>query len=148
MDVRHGKSPASRGGETGFTLIEVIASLSIAAITLAAFFNTFAFGSVQVEDLGRRRQALGILDGEMEYWRARFRNLEVAQPVEPDEADLRRRAVKVDESRNMVYRVEPEISPLLREGKLHYQAVSVRVLWQRPDSDEDTVSMESRMYAR
>lgn len=144
MRLRFRQSPGQRDG---FTLIEVMTALMIAAITALAFFQVFAFGTVQVERLGLRRQALGLLDGEMEYWRARFRSADAASPVHPGEAEARRRPVVMDEASGLTFQVDPEISPPRGDRGLKYQNVLVQVSYQRAEM-ADTVVLESRMYAR
>lgn len=135
----------------GFTLMEVLVALLIGWITMAAFFHTFAFGSVQVEEQGRRRQALALLDGEMEYWRARFQNADALNPVNPSEAEIRRRDVAAREGMDggpaLSFHVEPELSPLQRDGDLRFQQLKVAVSY-RLAGDMDTLALESRMYAR
>lgn len=131
----------------GFTLLEVMTALVITALAALACIQVFAYGAVQLERLGYRRQALALLDGEMEFWRARFQGAAAGSPVSPAEAGNRRREVAMDPAYGPTFAVESEVSPLLRDRDLRYQQVNVRVSYRRLDA-ADTLELESRHYVR
>jgi hypothetical protein len=127
--------------------VEVMTAFLIVALAAMGFFQVFAFGAVHLERLGYRRQALGLLDGEMEYWRARFHGVESGNPVPPAEAEVRRREIEADPAAGIAFGVEPEVSPMERHRDLAFQTVRVRVTIRRSDV-ADTLTLENRLYVR
>lgn len=137
--------PADGRREGGFTFLEVMTSLVIAALASLACIQVFAYGAVQLERLSYRRQALALLDGEMEYWRGRFQRAGAGSQVSPAEAGNRRQEVKMDPARGPTFVVESEVDPLRRERDLRFQRVRVRVSYRRHDA-ADTLLLEGRHY--
>jgi prepilin-type N-terminal cleavage/methylation domain-containing protein len=140
------KAAGSESGiaQAGMTMIEVMLALMITAITSLAIFQLLAFGTVELEKLGYRREALGLLKGELEFWRARFQVASADAPVKPAEADIRSRLENLG---GMEFRVEPEVSMPRQNRDLRYQEVRVRVSYSRGDL-ADTLDMETRQYVR
>jgi prepilin-type N-terminal cleavage/methylation domain-containing protein len=134
-------------GQGGFSLIEVILALVITGVMVAVSLQTFAFGAIELEKLGYRRQALAMLDGEMEYWRARFEQADSANAVPAQEASDRDREVPLDPENALNLRVHSEISQLRNERELHYQDVRVQVTYEKVDL-ADTLFLEGRLYVR
>jgi len=144
---RRGAVPAGLSG--GFTLLEVMTALIITAVATVTAFQAFAYGAVELQRLGYRRQALGLLDGEMEYWRARFQQVDAANPVSPAEAGGRARNVILDPDAAMAFKVETNISDLKSQpqGQLQYQTVRVSVSYRKVDL-ADTLVLEGPQYVR
>ena len=142
---RRDATPAGLSG--GFTLLEVISALIITAVATVAAFQAFAYGAVELQRLGYRRQALGLLDGEMEYWRARFQQADGANAVSPAEAVERTRDVTLDPDAALPFKVETEISGLQHERDLRFQFVRVQVSYRKVDL-ADTLVLEGRQYVR
>lgn len=142
-------SPSAQpeGRRGGFTLLEVMVALIITALAALACIQVFAYGAVQVERLSYRRQALALLDGEMEYWRARFQRAGAGSTVSPAEAAPRHREVSLDLEYGPAFAVESEVSPPLRDRDLRYQQVRVQVSYRRLDA-ADTLVLEGRHYVR
>jgi prepilin-type N-terminal cleavage/methylation domain-containing protein len=139
-------------GQGGFSLIEVIVALIITGVIVGVSLQTFAFGAIELEKLGYRRQALALLDGEMEYWRARFEQADSANAVPVAEGLDRDRDVPLDPDHGLTVKVHTDIHSLQREqmpdgGVLHYQIVGVQVTYEKVDL-ADTLSLESRLYVR
>lgn len=121
-------------------------ALMITALASLACIQVFAYGAVQLEQLSYRRQALALLDGEMEYWRARFQRAGEGSPVSPAEAVPRRRKVSLDPAYGPVFMVESEVHPLAGERERErYQKVRVQVSYGRHDA-ADTLALEGRHY--
>jgi prepilin-type N-terminal cleavage/methylation domain-containing protein len=144
--------PNAAPGQGGFSLIEVILALVITAVMVAVSLQTFAFGAIEVEKLGYRRQALAVLDGEMEYWRARFEQADSANAVPAEEGLERDREVPLDPDHGLSVKVHTDIKSLeherVRDGSvLHFQKVEVHVTYEKVDL-ADTLSLESRLYVR
>jgi hypothetical protein len=138
------KSAADRkSAQAGMSLLEVILALAISAFTIVAVFQIFAFGAIELEKLGYRREALSLLKGEMEFWRARFQNASLNAPVNPGEADNRRRLVA--SANGMAFNVDPNIDPIARNRDLRYQQVRVRVSYERGGLG-DTLELETKQY--
>jgi Tfp pilus assembly protein PilV len=136
-------APAS---QSGMSLIEVMTAMVIAFLTFMAFFQLFAFGSVEVEKLGYRREALGLLKGEMEFWRARFQAAAADKKAVPSaEGEMRKRSVRT--AGGMVYLVDPEVNAPSRDRDLRYQRIRVRVSYSQADL-ADTLELETRQYVR
>lgn len=136
-------------GQGGFSLIEVILALVITALMVGVSLQTFAYGAIELEKLGYRRQALAVLDGEMEYWRARFGQADSANGVAEREGEDREREVPLDADHGLTLKVHSEISrpDLDPATRLHYQVVRVSVTYEKVDL-ADTLSLESRLYVR
>lgn len=130
--------------EGGFTLLEVMVALMITALASLACIQVFAYGAVQLERLSYRRQALALLDGEMEYWRARFQRVGTGSPVSPAEAPPRSRRVSMDPAFGPVFVLESEVHPPVGERD-RYQKVRVQVSYSRHDA-ADTLALEGRHY--
>jgi hypothetical protein len=124
----------------------VILALIITALIAVVSLQTFAFGSFELEKLRYRRQALALLDGEMEYWRARFRQAGAAHPVAPAEGPARDQEVE-DRTSGLIFRVHSDLWQLDHEGDLPYQDVEVQVSYRREDL-ADTVTLRTRHYVR
>ena len=137
--------PGRLGG--GFTLLEVMVALVITALGALGCIQVFAYGAVQLERLSYRRQALALLDGEMEYWRARFQRAGADNPVSPAEAGPRHREAPMDPEYGPAFAVESRVSPLLNDRNLSYQQVRVQVSYRRHDA-ADTLVLEGRHYVR
>lgn len=133
--------------DAGFTFVEVITALMISAIATVACFQAFAYGAVQLERLGYRRQALGLLDGEMEYWRSRFQSADAEHPVDPAEAEDRNREVEPDPGAHLAFRVETEIGAARNENRFRVQRVEVRVTYEKADL-ADTLELKENLYVR
>ncbi|MEO6097607.1 MAG: prepilin-type N-terminal cleavage/methylation domain-containing protein [Fibrobacteria bacterium] len=133
--------------QSGMSLIEVMTAMVIAFLSFMAFFQLFAFGSVEVEKLGYRREALGLLKGEMEFWRARFQAAAASdkKTVPPAEGELRKRSVQ--NAGGMVFMVDPEVDSPSRDRDLRYQRIRVRVSYSQADL-VDTLELETRQYVR
>jgi prepilin-type N-terminal cleavage/methylation domain-containing protein len=141
----------SRAGrdQGGFSLIEVILALVITGVIVAVSLQTFAFGAIELEKLGYRRQALAVLDGEMEYWRARFQQADSANPVSPREGLDRDREVPLDPGHMLSLKVHSEIEdPKARDdSRLPAQRVVVQVTYEKVDL-ADTLTLETFLYVR
>jgi prepilin-type N-terminal cleavage/methylation domain-containing protein len=140
------------GGQGGFSLIEVIIALIITGVIVGVSLQTFAFGAIELEKLGYRRQALALLDGEMEYWRARFQQADSANAVSVEEGSDRDRDVPLAPDHGLTVKVHTDIGTLQREsmpdgGVLHYQNVGVYVTYKKVDL-ADTLFLEARQYVR
>lgn len=138
--------PAFAGVQAGMTLIEVMLAMMITLLAGISFFQLFAFGTVELEKLGYRREAMSLLTGEMEFWRARFQVASARNPVGPDEADRRRRTIQ--SVNGMEFQVEPEVFPVVyQEGRtrLRYQKIHVSVSYARGDLTED-LALETDQY--
>ncbi|HKP95257.1 MAG TPA: hypothetical protein VJ385_05815 [Fibrobacteria bacterium] len=127
------------------TLVEAVLALMIALLSAVAFFQLFAFGTIELEKLGYRREALELLKGEMEFWRARFQSASIDSPVRTDEAG--RRARRTQSPGGIEFQVEPEVSAPLQDRDLRYQELRVRVSYGRGDL-ADTVEMKTNQYVR
>jgi Tfp pilus assembly protein PilV len=143
-------APVKRTGEpanqSGLSLIEVMTAMVIAFLSFMAFFQLFAFGSMEVEKLGYRREALGLLRGEMEFWRARFEAAAFnKKTVSPAEGEVRKRSVQI--AGGMVFKVDPEVDAPVRDRDLRYQRIRVRVSFSQADL-VDTLELETRQYVR
>ena len=138
-------APAT-GAQSGFTFVEVITALAIAGIATVACLQAFAYGAMELERLGYRRQALGLLDGEMEYWRARFQGADRSHPVVARESEAHR-IVQLDPEANLLFMVDAEISPLRPDRDFRYQDVGVRVSYTKADI-ADTLVLQKRYYVR
>jgi prepilin-type N-terminal cleavage/methylation domain-containing protein len=136
-------------GQGGFSLIEVIISLIITGVIVGVSLQSFAFGAIELEKLGYRRQALAVLDGEMEYWRARFEQADIANEVSEREALERDREVPLDEDKGLTLKVHSEIGPLDSNGGSHLasQKVRVQVTYEKVDL-ADTLDLETVLYVR
>jgi prepilin-type N-terminal cleavage/methylation domain-containing protein len=142
--VRDAKGPPA--GQSGMSLIEVMTAMMIALLTFMAFFQLFAFGSIEVEKLGYRREALGLLKGEMEFWRARFQAAAADKlTVPPAEGELRKRSVRT--AGGMLFNVDPEVDAPSRDRDLRFQRIRVRVSYSQADL-ADTLELETRQYVR
>jgi prepilin-type N-terminal cleavage/methylation domain-containing protein len=140
-------APAAGRPPGGFTFLEVMVALMITSLACLACIQVFAYGAMQLERLGYRRQALALLDGEMEYWRARFQRAGSGAEVSPAEAGDRRRELKMDPAFGPTFVVESAVDPVRREGDLHLQRVRVQVSYRRLDAT-DTLVLEGRHYVR
>lgn len=129
----------------GFTLVEVICALLIVLLSVLAFFHLFTYGTMQLEKQGRRRQALAVLQGEMEFWRARFAVAGEAG-VAPSEALARARKLDLGESAPKPAELRSALTPRQRRGDLSFQLAQVAVIWGHP-GEEDTLRLESAFYA-
>jgi prepilin-type N-terminal cleavage/methylation domain-containing protein len=131
--------------QVGFTLVEVVCALTLLLIAAFGFFNMFAFGEIGLEKQGRRNQALAAMQGEMEYWRARFA-LAGNAGIAPAEAARRKRKFYLGENEPYPAELVPMVFPRERQGDVTYQRVAVAVIWGVSD-ENDTVSLEGRFYA-
>lgn len=122
-------------------------AMMIAAIAALGAMQIFAFGTVEMERQGYRRQALGVLNGELEYWRARFQRMGTGESIDPGEAEARRRILIVDSSAGPSYSIEPILHLPSAEDGLKYQLLTVRVAYRKTDL-ADTVEVETRGYVR
>ena len=136
-------------GQGGFSLIEVIIALIITGLIVGVSLQSFAFGAIELERLGYRRQALAVLDGEMEYWRARFEQADIANEVSPREGLERNREVPLDEDNGLTLKVHSEIEHLDSNGGSHlaFQKVRVQVTYEKVDL-ADTLELETVLYVR
>ncbi len=143
------RNAAPAGPSCGFTLLEVMTALIITAVVAVAAFQGFAYGAVELQRLGYRRQALALLDGEMEYWRGRFQQVDAANPVSPAEAGARARNVILDPVSTLAFKVESDISDLKNRPDRHlrYQMVRVMVSYRQVDL-ADTLILEHAQYVR
>jgi hypothetical protein len=140
------KGMGAPANQSGMSLVEVMTAMAIAFLSFMAFFQLFAFGSVEVEKLGYRREALGLLKGEMEFWRARFQAAAAdKKPVPSAEGEMRKRSVQT--AGGMVYKVDPEVDAPGRDRDLRYQWIRVRVSYSQADL-VDTLELETRQYVR
>jgi hypothetical protein len=131
--------------QSGMSLIEVMTAMVIAFLSFMAFFQLFAFGSVEVEKLGYRREALGLLRGEMEFWRARFQTAAADKETVPSaEGEMRKR---IETAGGMAFKVDPEVDEPIRDRDLRYQRIRVRVSFSQADL-VDTLELETRQYVR
>ena len=144
--AREGRVYACDGArERGFTFLEAIAALLIISIVTVGFFQAFAFGAVELERLGYRRQALALLEGEMEYWRARFEAADAEHPVSASEAAYRNGSITPDPGSRLAFSMHSQIGPPQGFPGLVYQKLSVRVSYSRADL-ADTLVLEARQY--
>jgi hypothetical protein len=126
----------------------VITALFVTLVGGLAFVQAFAYGAVQLERLGYRRQALALLDGEMEYWRGRFQRVAAGELVPAGETEARSRDVPpATPERGPGFRIEPELSGPRRDRRnnLRYQDLRVVVSYERAHAT-DTLVLESRFY--
>ncbi len=139
-------------GQGGFSLIEVIIALIITGLIVGVSLQTFAFGTIELEKLGYRRQALALLDGEMEYWRARFAQADVANAVSGREAEDRDREVPLDPGKGLNLKIHSVVWPLQSKPvagspDLHCQRLRVEVTYRKVDL-ADTVYLDGPQYVR
>jgi type II secretory pathway component PulJ len=130
-------------GQRGVTLMDVVVALVVTSLSVMTFFQLFAFGAAQIEKLGYRREAMSMLKGELEFWRARFQTASVLHPVSVAEAEGRKRTV-ID-GNGLSFEVASEIDPPARNQGMKYQRVRVQVSYARVDL-ADTVELETRLY--
>jgi type II secretory pathway component PulK len=129
--------------QRGVTLIDVLVALVVTAVSIMAFFQLFAFGAIQIERLGYRREAMALLKGEMEFWRARFQSASLAHPVKGTEAQSRKRSLVGGSG--LPFLIEPTVESPVQDKDLKFQRLQVRVTYARVDL-VDTVEMETRQY--
>lgn len=123
--------------------MDVMVALIVTTLSLMAFFQLFAFGTVQIEKLGYRREAMAMLKGEMEFWRARFQTASATYPVRSNEAENRKRSIAGGDG--MEFQISPTVDLPIRDRDLQFQRVQVRVSYARLDV-VDTLELETRHY--
>ena len=127
------------------TLVEVMLAMMIALISAVAFFQLFGFGAIELKKLEYRREALGLLKGELEFWHARFQSASKEAPVRPDEAG--RSARRIQNPVGIDFQVDPQISPPRQDRDLSYQELWVRVSYGRGDF-EGILDVKTNQYVR
>ncbi len=130
-------------GQRGVTLMDVVVALVVTSLSVMTFFQLFAFGAAQIEKLGYRREAMSMLKGELEFWRARFQTASALHPVSETEAEGRKRTIMG--GGGLGFEVDSEIDPPARDKGMKYQRIRVRVSYARLDL-ADTVELETRQY--
>jgi hypothetical protein len=130
-------------GESGFSLIEAITAIVIVAVSLIGLYQAFGYGRLYIEKMGIRRQALCMVQAEMEYWRdIAARNPDLLSAVHANE---RVRTALLGEERKLRAFIEPHVGNPAYDNGLRYREVSVALTYDGGNFG-DSLGLCTKMY--
>jgi prepilin-type N-terminal cleavage/methylation domain-containing protein len=127
--------------EKGFTLIEFLAAFLIVSIAFVGLAQSYFYGAVFVNRAGKQRQMLGLLQGELDYWKRQH----LFSPYVPLNPVSRDSLILLDEESGRRVRLNSVVSPVQIHDGLRYQELDVNLVTIgaiRPDS----LHINTRIY--
>jgi prepilin-type N-terminal cleavage/methylation domain-containing protein len=135
------------GNRGGFSLPELLAVSIIIGVAGTALLRTFSFGTLIVEKEGLRRQALPVVQAELEKIRHISDHGRIyLSPGIRDSNTTLRRMVHTEEIA-VPATIQINVTEAAQDNGLRYQNVEVKVFYTHGDIT-DTIRLASRMYQR
>jgi hypothetical protein len=121
--------------------------LVLLGISSVVFFQAISYGQARHAEVLLRARALEAVRSEMEWWRGMMATQKQGKPVPSLYAEMRKRNIALDSVNHRKLQVIPSVTRQIRDRDSYYQIVKVAATFPLV-AGEDTLSLESRFYAR
>jgi len=129
----------------GVSLIEAVASVMIISFAIIGLVSSFIYGHFNVERSGVQRKALEMLQGRMELWKNERLRASETQPLPSPPGGIANQDILLDSDKDLHGTLRSRISEVRRDGSLHYQEVSVTLVYDN-GTIKDSLGLETKMY--